>query len=75
MRSTTAWELEAVKVSNVVSQAITAGRHAGMSAEAAALAALVGALSTIRLEGLPEEHLIKEAQRAVPRSMATLGRT
>lgn len=74
IRTTTAWEIEAVQVSNNVTQAITAGRHAGMSAEAATLAAIIGVLSVIRLERLPEDYLIKEAQKATPQSLKTLNK-
>lgn len=74
MNRTAAWELEMTHVTANVQKAITAGRHAGLSAEAATLAAFIAALTATRLEGLPEEHLIREAQKAVPQSMASLSR-
>lgn len=56
---------------NVVSAAsigtIEAGRKAGLSKDAAILAALIGVLSYIRVDGLNEEAILQEARRAVPR--------
>lgn len=55
---------------NVVSAAtmvtIEAGRKSGLSKDAAVLAALIGVLSYIRVDGLNEEAILQEARRAVP---------
>lgn len=45
---------------------IRAGREAGLSKEAACLAALIGVLSIVRVEGLDEGVLLKDACKAVP---------
>lgn len=45
---------------------ITAGQTSGLSREAAVLAALIGVLGYLRVEGLPEAHILKLASEAVP---------
>jgi hypothetical protein len=49
-----------------VQQTIQAGRMAGLSAEGAALAACIGLLSVIRVDGLHEDHLWAQARRVTP---------
>lgn len=49
-----------------VQSSIRAGHRAGLSRDAAALAAMIAVLSAIRVDGLNEAALLKEAQRAVP---------
>lgn len=53
-------------VASEVQRTVRASSESGLSKEAAALAALIGALSYIRVEGLREDRLLAEAQRAVP---------
>ncbi len=54
----------------VAAEVGTAARHGqtvgGLSTEASAMAALIGAISYIRANGLPEERIMREALRAVP---------
>lgn len=72
MTTTAAFELEMMSVTTAVTHAVSAGVRSGLSKDAAALAALIGALSVIRVEGLREEALIAEAKRAVPGALPTL---
>ncbi len=48
-----------------------AGRVSGLSNEAACLAALIGVLSVIRVDGLNEEQVLKTARAAVPKGRAS----
>jgi hypothetical protein len=54
-------------VSADVQRSVRAGRKAGLTQYATALAGLIGVISMIRVDGLDEDSLFKEARRAVPR--------
>lgn len=53
-------------VASEVQSTIEASRVAGLSKDAACLAALIGVLSYIRVEGLHEHALLSEAMKATP---------
>lgn len=53
-------------VGSEVQRTIRAGRKAGLTSDAAVLAALIGVLSVIRVDGLNEEAILRDAKRAVP---------
>jgi hypothetical protein len=54
-------------VASVVTRAISGGRSAGLSHELSVRAALVGVLSEIRVEGLDEDKIFRDARREAPR--------
>lgn len=61
------WENEMQGVSSQVVRAILQGvRGGGVTKEAACIAAIIGALSIVKLDGLNEEKILKEAQKACP---------
>jgi hypothetical protein len=60
------WAAEMNVVAAEVQKVIGASRRAGLSKEASCLAAVIGALSIIRVDGLPEERILREAIKAVP---------
>lgn len=49
-----------------VQKSIKAGRQAGLTAEEAVTAAMIGVVSVIRVDCLNEEGIIKEVRRIVP---------
>lgn len=53
-------------VASVVTRATNHAARTVLSKDAAALAAMIGVLSYIRVEGLNEQAILKEAQRSVP---------
>lgn len=62
------WQAEMILVSDSVSRLVAAGVKGGLTREAACLAALIAVVTDIRVEGLHEDALWKDAQRAVPRA-------
>ena len=64
----------AAAVQQIIKQAVepgsfsvAEGKYLKLSPDAAVLAALTGCLSVIRVDGMNEEELLREAKRAVPR--------
>lgn len=66
------WKDEMAVVAASAQKLVRAGRAAGLSNEAATLAALIGLVSSMRCDGLNEERLIAKAKRAVPRERFAL---
>ena len=53
-------------IGSSVQRTILAGRKVGLTKEASCLAALIGVISCIRVDGLNEQSILQEALRAVP---------
>ena len=65
-RSTREWADLMNVVSAQVVSCVTAGVKAGLTKEAAALAAVIGCLSVIRVDGLNEANILQMAKANVP---------
>ena len=66
MPTTAEWKDEMNVVAASIQRLIGAGRAAGLTNEAASLAAMIGLISSIRVDGLDEDTIIKEARKAAP---------
>jgi hypothetical protein len=66
VRNKAEWAAEMNGVAAIVHQAIRGGMRLGLSREAAALGAQIGVLSFMRVDGVNEDDVIREAKKAVP---------
>jgi hypothetical protein len=69
MPTTKTWRDEMNVVAAETQRLIRAARKTGLSNDATCLAVLIGVLSVIRVDGLREDQLWREAQTSVPRKI------
>lgn len=63
----TQWHSEMNSLAATVQRAMRVALKAGLSTQAVSLAAQIGVLSFMRVDGVPEDLVIQEAKKATPR--------